>query len=238
VHHVAAERVDTSPARAVGARPGHCRPHRPAIRHAINGRGPDEGRPLVDRIKGSRFLNLRNCGRPPRVGQKCRSCSSLPPRISSFCAGGLRSSGPARGSPGQCQATMLSMSGQRRRRVARAGSAGRRLVRRAHHRMAASWLDVVELWCGARPAATRIAPGGAGAPDLVAKEASGCRHKIRERQTGRHPRTETWRSTGRAARSDERSCRDTPIGSLVHEPPGHWIDQPGGGGATRFTGGG
>jgi hypothetical protein len=30
-----------------------------AIQHVIDGRGPDEGRPLVDRIKGSRVHNLK-----------------------------------------------------------------------------------------------------------------------------------------------------------------------------------
>ena len=30
-----------------------------AIQHVINGRGPDEGRPLVDRIKGSQLHNLK-----------------------------------------------------------------------------------------------------------------------------------------------------------------------------------
>jgi hypothetical protein len=30
-----------------------------AIQHVINGRGPDEGRPLVDRIKGSQLHHLK-----------------------------------------------------------------------------------------------------------------------------------------------------------------------------------
>jgi hypothetical protein len=30
-----------------------------AIQHVIEGQGPDEGRPLVDRIKGSRIHNLK-----------------------------------------------------------------------------------------------------------------------------------------------------------------------------------
>ena len=38
-----------------------------AIQHVINGRGPDEGRPLVDRIKGSRLRNLKEL-RPASSG--------------------------------------------------------------------------------------------------------------------------------------------------------------------------
>src|SRR5262244_1241812 len=38
-----------------------------AIRHVIDGRGPDEGRPLVDRIKGSRYHNLKEL-RPASSG--------------------------------------------------------------------------------------------------------------------------------------------------------------------------
>ena len=38
-----------------------------AIHHVINGRGPDEGRPLVDRIKGSRLRNLKEL-RPASSG--------------------------------------------------------------------------------------------------------------------------------------------------------------------------
>lgn len=38
-----------------------------AIQHVIQGRGPDEGRPLVDRVKGSRLHNLKEL-RPPSTG--------------------------------------------------------------------------------------------------------------------------------------------------------------------------
>ena len=38
-----------------------------AIQHVIDGRGPDEGRPLVDRIKGSRLHNLKEL-RPASAG--------------------------------------------------------------------------------------------------------------------------------------------------------------------------
>jgi Uncharacterized protein conserved in bacteria len=38
-----------------------------AIQHVINGRGPDEGRPLVDRITGSRLHNLKEL-RPASTG--------------------------------------------------------------------------------------------------------------------------------------------------------------------------
>jgi hypothetical protein len=38
-----------------------------AIQHVIDGRGPDEGRPLVDRIKGSRLHNLKEL-RPASTG--------------------------------------------------------------------------------------------------------------------------------------------------------------------------
>lgn len=38
-----------------------------AIHHVIDGRGPDEGRPLVDRIKGSRYHNLKEL-RPASSG--------------------------------------------------------------------------------------------------------------------------------------------------------------------------
>jgi len=38
-----------------------------AIQHVINGRGPDEGRPLVDRIKGSQLHNLKEL-RPASTG--------------------------------------------------------------------------------------------------------------------------------------------------------------------------
>jgi hypothetical protein len=38
-----------------------------AIQHVINGRGPDEGRPLVDRIKGSDLHNLKEL-RPASTG--------------------------------------------------------------------------------------------------------------------------------------------------------------------------
>jgi hypothetical protein len=38
-----------------------------ALQHVINGRGPDEGRPLVDRIKGSRLHNLKEL-RPASTG--------------------------------------------------------------------------------------------------------------------------------------------------------------------------
>jgi hypothetical protein len=38
-----------------------------AIQHVINGRGPDEGRPLVDRIHGSRLHHLKEL-RPASVG--------------------------------------------------------------------------------------------------------------------------------------------------------------------------
>jgi hypothetical protein len=38
-----------------------------AIQHVIDGRGPDEGRPLVDRIKGSRLRNLKEL-RPASSG--------------------------------------------------------------------------------------------------------------------------------------------------------------------------
>ncbi|SDT49898.1 type II toxin-antitoxin system RelE/ParE family toxin [Actinoplanes derwentensis] len=38
-----------------------------AIQHVVNGRGPDEGRPLVDRIKGSRLHNLKEL-RPASTG--------------------------------------------------------------------------------------------------------------------------------------------------------------------------
>lgn len=38
-----------------------------AIQHVIDGRGPDEGRPLVDRIKGSQLHNLKEL-RPASTG--------------------------------------------------------------------------------------------------------------------------------------------------------------------------
>jgi len=38
-----------------------------AIQHVISGRGPDEGRPLVDRIKGSRLHHLKEL-RPASAG--------------------------------------------------------------------------------------------------------------------------------------------------------------------------
>jgi hypothetical protein len=38
-----------------------------AIQHVIDGRGPDEGRPLVDRITGSRLHNLKEL-RPASTG--------------------------------------------------------------------------------------------------------------------------------------------------------------------------
>ncbi|MEV6923212.1 type II toxin-antitoxin system RelE/ParE family toxin [Dactylosporangium sp. NPDC051485] len=38
-----------------------------AIQHVIQGRGPDEGRPLVDRIKGSNLHNLKEL-RPASTG--------------------------------------------------------------------------------------------------------------------------------------------------------------------------
>jgi hypothetical protein len=38
-----------------------------AIQHVVDGRGPDEGRPLVDRIKGSRVHNLKEL-RPASSG--------------------------------------------------------------------------------------------------------------------------------------------------------------------------
>lgn len=39
-----------------------------AIQHVVDGRGPDEGRPLVDRIKGSRIHNLKEL-RPASSGE-------------------------------------------------------------------------------------------------------------------------------------------------------------------------
>lgn len=39
-----------------------------AIQHVVDGRGPDEGRPLVDRIKGSKLHHLKEL-RPASVGQ-------------------------------------------------------------------------------------------------------------------------------------------------------------------------
>jgi hypothetical protein len=38
-----------------------------AIQHVVKGRGPDEGRPLVDRIKGSNLHNLKEL-RPASTG--------------------------------------------------------------------------------------------------------------------------------------------------------------------------
>jgi hypothetical protein len=38
-----------------------------AIQHVLSGRGPDEGRPLVDRVKGSRLHNLKEL-RPASTG--------------------------------------------------------------------------------------------------------------------------------------------------------------------------
>jgi hypothetical protein len=38
-----------------------------AIQHVVDGRGPDEGRPLVDRIHGSRLHNLKEL-RPASAG--------------------------------------------------------------------------------------------------------------------------------------------------------------------------
>nr|WP_322770003.1 type II toxin-antitoxin system RelE/ParE family toxin [Frankia sp. Cr1] len=38
-----------------------------AIQHVIDGRGPDEGRPLVDRVKGSRVHSLKEL-RPASAG--------------------------------------------------------------------------------------------------------------------------------------------------------------------------
>ncbi|WP_308128360.1 type II toxin-antitoxin system RelE/ParE family toxin [Frankia sp. CiP3] len=40
---------------------------RQAIQHVLDGRGPDEGRPLVDRVKGSRVHNLKEL-RPASTG--------------------------------------------------------------------------------------------------------------------------------------------------------------------------
>ncbi|HET8661203.1 MAG TPA: type II toxin-antitoxin system RelE/ParE family toxin [Micromonosporaceae bacterium] len=39
-----------------------------AIQHIVDGRGPDEGRPLVDRIKGSQLHNLKEL-RPASTGE-------------------------------------------------------------------------------------------------------------------------------------------------------------------------
>jgi hypothetical protein len=39
-----------------------------AIQHVIDGQGPDEGRPLVDRIRGSRIHNLKEL-RPASAGE-------------------------------------------------------------------------------------------------------------------------------------------------------------------------
>ena len=39
-----------------------------AIQHVIDGRGPDEGRPMVDRVKGSRVHNLKEL-RPASAGE-------------------------------------------------------------------------------------------------------------------------------------------------------------------------
>ncbi|MGH8573940.1 MAG: type II toxin-antitoxin system RelE/ParE family toxin, partial [Gammaproteobacteria bacterium] len=39
-----------------------------AIQHVIDGRGPDEGRPLVDRIKGSQLHRLKEL-RPASIGE-------------------------------------------------------------------------------------------------------------------------------------------------------------------------
>ncbi|MGH3931573.1 MAG: type II toxin-antitoxin system RelE/ParE family toxin [Pseudonocardiaceae bacterium] len=39
-----------------------------AIQHVIDGRGPDEGRPLVDRIKGSQLHHLKEL-RPASTGE-------------------------------------------------------------------------------------------------------------------------------------------------------------------------
>jgi hypothetical protein len=39
-----------------------------ALQHVIDGRGPDEGRPLVDRIKGSNLHNLKEL-RPASAGE-------------------------------------------------------------------------------------------------------------------------------------------------------------------------
>lgn len=54
-------------ARDPQGRPGDCRAHRPGAPTRHQRPGPDEGRPLVDRIKGSRLHNLKEL-RPASTG--------------------------------------------------------------------------------------------------------------------------------------------------------------------------